>query len=129
MPFNSYLLKDALFRFTVDMPEREYYKAPNKLPDPPKPGFVLLTRRPLSQAFRVMWSEGQTITIMGDDPDVIKKLRSYGLREEAAERALQHIWNFGKAYVKLLEGYPDSPPVKMPTSLLGSRLPLTPREG
>lgn len=115
-------------RYTVGLPEKEYYKIPFAAQPPPKPGFVLLSRRPMSPIFKVTWSQGQSVTIMGDDPNVLRRLDQFGISKDVAERSLQHIWNFQKAYVKLREGYPDAPPVVMPKSALSSRrmLPRTP---
>jgi len=126
MPFKNYLLQDALMRHTLDLPEREYYKVPFGVPKVPNPGYVLLTRRPMSPMFRVMWNGGQTVSIMGDDPQVLQKLARFGVTKERAEKSLQHIWNFSQAYVKLEPGFPDAPPVVMPKSVLAGRVAPSP---
>ncbi len=121
MPFKSHILQDALMRHTLDLPEQDYYKVPYQRPAKPGPGLVLLSRRPLSPIFKITWHGGQSITIMGDAPRLLERLDKFGLDHDLAEKALQHIWNFEFAYVRLRPGSPDSPPVTMPTSVLAGR--------
>lgn len=124
MPFKSHILQDQLLRWTMSIPERDYYKVPYSSPKPPKPGYVLLVRRPQSPAFRVIWTAGQAVSILGDDPRVLDRLLEYGITKELAEKSLQHIWNFGEAYVKLKPGSSDSPPVIMPKNPLSHQAPI-----
>lgn len=112
--YHRHILEDSLTREVLNLPPAEYYVARRVRAKLPAHGYVLFSREPESEIFKVHWAGGQSITRFGSAPGIVEELVSFGLDKEKVERALNHIWNFQNAYVKLIDGAPDSPPVRIP---------------